>query len=266
MPEVSLKTARLSVVTVCKNSGRTIAETFASLQKQKYVDYEYIVVDGGSTDDTLEIIERFSDLIDVFISGPDAGLYDAMNKGLSKACGEWICFLNSDDYYSCDDALQKLMDELERTGADSVYADAQYVDINGRPLRHYDSGPFSRVTLRYGFMPAHPTFIGQTEFIRELGGYDLQFKIGSDFDLICRYFHNTDKTFSYVSCPLVNMRDGGVSNSSWKSKLQIQLELKASLMQLGLKTSHLELLKRFVLKLPGFWRHSILVGALRRMR
>ena len=266
MPEIPLKNKRLTVVTVCKNSGRTIADTFASLQMQKYVDYEYIVVDGGSTDNTLDLIERFSDLIDIFISGPDAGLYDAMNKGIAKARGERICFLNSDDYYSSDNSLKKLMDELERTGADSVYADAQYVDVNGRPIRYYDSGAFSRSTLLYGYMPAHPTFIGQTDFIRELGGYNLTFKISSDFDLICRYFYNTNKSYSYVSCPLVNMRSGGISNSSWRSKLQIQLELKASLMKLGVKTSHLELLKRFVLKLPGFLRGSVSVRVLLRKK
>lgn len=164
---------KISIITVCFNSARTITDTIESVLSQDYPDIEYIIVDGASKDGTMNIVRSYSDKIDVVISEPDKGIYDAMNKGIRAASGDVVGFLNSDDFYSSNQSVTQLMECMEKSGSDAVFADLLIVDSKDteRVVRYYDSSTFSTGRLRYGWMPAHPTLLVKRELYEAYGGF-----------------------------------------------------------------------------------------------
>ena len=220
--ELNSVTIKISIITATWNSEKTVADTLRSVQSQSYENIEYLVIDGASTDNTLDIVQRDGGHVDRIISEPDKGIYDALNKGIANASGDVVGFLHSDDIYAHKDALRQIADAFTTNNVDAIYGDLDYVskDNQEKLIRHWKSNPFQRKKMRYGWMPPHPTFYMKTERYRELGSFDLQFKIAADYDSLLRYLWKHRVSVAYIPNVLVKMRLGGASNRSIKNILQ----------------------------------------------
>ena len=207
---------KLSVVTVCLNARGTIAEAVSSIQAQTYANVEHIVVDGASTDGTLEILQAHRSGITRLISERDQGLYFAMNKGIAAATGDYLGFLNSDDVYHHDHALEAVANALRTNPADAAHADLVYVgrDDPSRVIRYWRSKPYAPGMFEAGWHPAHPTLFVRTSLLREIGGFDTRYRYHADFDLMVRLFVEREITSIYIPEILVRMRTGGQSTRS----------------------------------------------------
>ena len=212
---------KITLITVAYNSAATIADTLASVAAQTHAEIEHIVIDGQSTDATIEIVRRHGAHVSTLVSEPDDGIYDAMNKGIALATGELIGFLNADDVLNGNDAVSSVA-RAAATGCEVVYADLVYVrnDDLDRVVRHWRSGGFRRSRLRFGWMPPHPTFYVRRELLREVGGFDTSFRIAADYDFMLRCLARPAVKVSYVPQVLVRMRTGGVSNAGLSSMLR----------------------------------------------
>ena len=214
----------ISIITATYSSGATLRDTLESVLRQSHTDIEYIVVDGASTDNTLDIIREYEPRFGGrmrCISEPDNGLYDAMNKGLRMATGEIVGILNSDDFYSAPDILSTIAREIE--DVDAVYGDVHYVDPSDidTPVRYYSSKPFRRWKMRLGFMPAHPSFYCRRRVYQSFGLFDTTFKVAADFEQLLRLIYVNKICTKYVNRDFVTMRTGGVSSSGYASHKKI---------------------------------------------
>ena len=241
---------RISVITVCFNAVGTIADTIASVDRQDWPDVEHIVIDGASKDGTPELVRQLAHPRLRLISEPDEGHYDAMNKGLREATGEYVGFLNADDFFASPQSLTMIADTIRATNADCVLGDTAFVDKNGNPKgRLYSTRGFGRWWLRIGAMPPHPSFYARTELLRAAGGFDTRYHIAADFDLIARLLlkgkASWARTRSVVSC----FRIGGISTANASAKLAIGRELAASLNRLGQPFARFSVLLRLPIKL-----------------
>jgi len=211
----------LSLITVTYNSAATVRDTMESVLAQSYPDVEYIVKDGGSTDGTVEICreyeERFRGRMRI-ISSPDAGIYDAMNQGITAATGEVVGFLNSDDVLADNGAVGRQMRQLEEEGADAVYSDVVYrtKDLK-REVRYYSSAAFRPWKMRFGWMPAHPTFYCRKAIYEKYGAYSLDYKVAADYECLLRLLVKNGARAVYNPGVTVVMREGGISNNGFKS-------------------------------------------------
>ena len=206
---------KISIITVVWNNKETIQDAVNSVLNQTYKNIEYIIIDGASTDGTIEIIQSYGDKISKFISEPDGGLYDAMNKGIELSNGDIVGMLNSDDFYIDEFVIENVIKEFEAKDVDSVYADLVYVNPGNldKVVRFYDSSYFSPGKFAYGWMPAHPTFFVKKEIYERYGVFRTDLKIGADFDILVRFLYIYNISFSYMREVLVKMRTGGVSTS-----------------------------------------------------
>lgn len=211
---------KVSIITVCYNSEKTIEETILSVKSQSYHPIEYIVVDGASKDNTLSIVERYRDTIDVIVSEKDAGIYDAMNKGIEKASGEVIGFLNADDLFAHSDAIKKIVDIFESSNAEAVYGDLVYFsrkNTQDKIVRYFKSSRFKQGNFAKGWCPPHPTFYVRKSVYARLGGFNLKLGMGNDVELMMRFLEKEKIKSFYIPEVLVKMRMGGVSNQSLKN-------------------------------------------------
>ncbi len=218
---------KISVITTTYNSASTVQDTIESVGRQVFDgEVEYIIIDGGSTDATLDIVGQYPELVTKVISEPDSGLYDAMNKGLRLATGDVVGILNSDDFYTSDDVLATIAGEFERKEVDAVYGDVHFVrpDNLDKCVRYYSSSMFSPFFLRFGFMPAHPSFYVRRECYEQYGLYDTSYRIASDYDMMVRLFYKYKITYSYIKRDMVTMRTGGLSTKSLKNRMLITSE------------------------------------------
>ncbi len=240
---------KISIITVCYNSAATIRDTIESVLTQDYPNIEYIIVDGASKDGTMEIVHEYQDKIDVVISEPDKGIYDAMNKGIRAATGDVVGLLNSDDFYADDSSVRQLIECMEDAGSDTVYADLVTVDARDtmRIVRYYDSSTFHTERLCYGWMPAHPTFMVKRELYATYGGFSLDYRIAADFEMVARLLHTAGASYTYLPVVVIKMRVGGVSSSSLKSSWILNKEIVRACRANGIKTS----LPRVLLKVPA---------------
>lgn len=207
----------ISIVTACFNSQATIGEAIVTLKEQTWSQVEHVVVDGASTDATLEIARNTLDAGDILISEPDKGIYDALNKGIAQASGDVIGFLHSDDLYAKSDVLSQVAALFSDPQVGAVYGDLQYVQANNtkKIIRYWKSGPFNRKKLKRGWMPPHPTFFMRREYYQELGGFDLSYRIAGDYDAMLRYLASDKVKVKYLPQVIVKMRVGGASNGSF---------------------------------------------------
>ena len=217
----------VSIITVCFNSEKTIRDTVESVLSQNYPEIEYIVIDGASTDGTVEVLNEYGEGISRVISEPDRGIYDAMNKGISLASGEVIGILNSDDVYLNSSAVSELIGAMTAACTDSVFADLLVVDQDDLSIvkRYYDSSFFKPSRFRYGWMPAHPTFFVKKSVYDAVGNYSLNYRIASDYEMLIRILWVKRYTYTYLQKPVIKMRYGGASNSglyqSWVLNAEI---------------------------------------------
>lgn len=227
------KTVSISLITVCFNSVRTIEETILSILAQSHPALQYIVVDGGSTDGTLDILNKYRDKIDVLISEPDKGIYDAMNKGILHAKNEVIGLLNADDLYADSKVLADVASaftdpKLEVTFGDLIYFQS---DNPAKIVRYWQSSSFAPGLFGKGWAPAHPTFFARQSVYQKYGLFNIDMKMGNDVELMMRFLEKYKVNSRYLSKILVKMRLGGVSNRTLKNILvQNQSILQAAKM------------------------------------
>lgn len=220
---------RISIVTVAYNSAKTIQKTITSVLEQSYNDIEYIIVDGGSTDMTLDIISHYEPLFDgrmKWKSEADKGIYDAMNKGISMATGDVVGFLNSDDYYTSSTVVERICDAFDSESTDAVYGDIHFIRRSNpdKIIRYYSSSKFSPVWLRFGFMPAHPSFYLRRKRYEQAGGYSTDYRIAADYEMMVRLFHKWHIRAKYIPVDCVTMCTGGVSTRNIHSKIVLLYE------------------------------------------
>lgn len=219
----------ISIITATYNSANTLRDTFNSILAQTYNNIEYIVVDGASSDNTLDIIKEYEPRFGGkmrWISEKDKGLYDAMNKGIAMATGDVVGILNSDDFYTANNILEKINNAFTKDDIDAVYGDIHFVDCENteKCVRYYSSRIFTRSLMRIGLMPAHPSFYCKREVYEKYGMFNTSYKIASDFDSLVRYiFINRIKT-KYINLDFVTMRTGGVSTKGFMSRWTIMME------------------------------------------
>jgi len=206
---------KVSVVTVCYNSATTIEDTIRSVLSQQHDRLEYVVVDGGSTDGTLDILAKYRDRIDKCISEPDRGIYDAMNKGVSLAEGELVGFLNADDVYVGPAVISEVAAVAQADHADGVYGDLMYVgrQDSQRIVRYWRAGRYRPRAFYSGWVPPHPTFFCRTSLYHELGGFDPEYRVAGDFELMLRFIEKQHIHVQYIPKPFVRMRVGGRANT-----------------------------------------------------
>lgn len=204
----------ISIITVCYNSEATIRQTIESVISQDYEKIQYIIIDGGSTDQTLKIIKQFPEAVDKCVSEPDRGVYDAMNKGISQANGDLIAFLNADDIYAYPQAVRDMVNLIINDKVDAAYADLMYVDRykDNKIVRKWKTGPYKTDAFRYGWVPPHPTFFCKKSVYKELGVFDTNFEVAADFELMLRFIEKNSLKTAYLPRYLVKMRTGGKAN------------------------------------------------------
>lgn len=244
---------KVSIITVVWNNCSFIKDAIESVLSQTYDNIEYIIIDGSSTDGTVDIIKSYREYVDKFISEEDDGLYDAMNKGISLASGDIVGILNSDDFYINENVVSRIVDEFIATSCDSVYSDLVYVnpkDIN-TVVRYYDSSYFSPDKFANGWMPAHPTFFVKRSVYLKLGLFRTDLAIGSDFDILVRFLARHRISYSYIDEALVKMRVGGVSTQGLRANLKILKEQKRVCADHGIETNFIKLCLKYPQKLMG---------------
>ncbi len=241
---------KISIITVAYNAEKTIEGTIQSVADQDHPDIEYLIIDGASKDGTLAICDRHRDTITQLVSEPDKGIYDAMNKGLARATGDYIGILNADDFYADPGVISALVAKLKETGADSLYGDLVMVDPDNldKIVRYYSAKNFTLSRFEKGDMPPHPTFFVRRSIYEQHGNFKTHFKIGSDFDLMLRFLYIQKISSTYLPMTMVRMRTGGVSSVGIKSTIQINREIKAALKENGIPTSMLKIYSKYFTK------------------
>ena len=247
----------ISIITATYNSAETINDTIKSVLCQTNKDFEYIIVDGGSTDETIDIVKSYESEFPgrlKWVSEKDKGIYDAMNKGIKMASGDIIGILNSDDYYTSDDILQTIADAFKCQNVDAIYGDIHFIKdgVPDKCVRYYSSRLFSPFWLRFGFMPAHPSFYCKREVFDKSGLYRLDYKIGSDYEMMVRLFRKHKISSRYIPKDFVTMRTGGASNSNLQSRLTLIKEDVKACRDNGIYTNELFICLKFLYKIFEF--------------
>jgi glycosyltransferase involved in cell wall biosynthesis len=238
------------------NNASTIKDAIDSVLSQTYKNIEYIVVDGASTDGTVEVIQSYGDKITKFISEKDKGLYDAMNKGIRLATGDVVGILNSDDFYIDEFVCERVVKEFEVKGVDSVYADLVFVKPENldKIVRYYDSSHFNPSKFAYGWMPAHPTFFVKKEIYEKYGVFRTDLIVAADFDLLARFLYKEKISYSYMKEVLVKMRIGGVSTSLYNMMLTNNKEVIDACRNNDISTNWLKILSKYPKKILGLFK------------
>ena len=207
---------KISVITAVYNRAASIAEAMQSVQSQSWRDVEHVVIDGASTDGTLQVLQRCLTAQAVWVSEADNGIYDALNKGLALATGDVVGLMHSDDFFADDRVLERVAAAFADPLVDAAYGDLDYVakDDTSRIIRRWRSGDYTAAKLARGWMPPHPTLYLRRSVIERWGGYDTRYKIAADYDAVLRYFGQGKIRATYIPHVLVKMRVGGESNRS----------------------------------------------------
>lgn len=247
---------KISIITVVWNNATTIKDAIDSVLSQTYENIEYIIVDGASTDGTIEIVQRYGDNISKFISEPDKGLYDAMNKGIALSTGDVVGILNSDDFYIDGFVIETVVKEFNSKGVDSVYADLVFVKPENlkKVVRYYDSSHFSPEKFAYGWMPAHPTFFVKRKIYKKYGLFKTDYKIAADYELLTRFLAKNKISYSYIKEPIVKMRIGGASTSGIKSNYVLNREIIRACKENDIYTNWLMVLSKYPKKILGLFK------------
>lgn len=245
---------KISLITVTYNSGNTLSTTLESVLAQNHPNIEYIIVDGASKDNTIDIIKEYEPCFQgtlKWISEPDKGLYDAMNKGIRMATGDIIGILNSDDFFTTNDVLQQVANAFEANkDIDAVYGDVHFVhpDNLEKCVRYYSSKVFCCDLMKLGFMPAHPSFYLKKECFERYGLYKTDYKIAADFEFLLRVIYKEGIRTQYLPLDMVTMRTGGASTSGFESHKRIMKEHLRAFRENGISNNALMLSLRYPFK------------------
>jgi glycosyltransferase involved in cell wall biosynthesis len=244
---------KVSIITVSFNSAKTIADTIESVLSQDFSQIEYIIVDGGSSDGTVEIIKQYQDRINHWVSEKDRGMYDAMNKGIALATGDVIGILNSDDVYINTHVVSELIELMQAKRAQVVFADLILVDQDHpqKVLRYYDSSYFHPNKFKYGWMPAHPTVFVKRELYEAVGKFSTTYQIAADYEMLIRILAIQRARYAYLPKPIVRMRSGGASTASLSRNWILNQEIVRACKENGIYSNMAMLLLKLPFKLWG---------------
>ena len=248
----------LSIITVTFNSSKTIIDTLNSLISQTYDCFEYIVVDGNSTDNTIEIIKSYNLPNFKYIVEKDNGIYDAMNKGIKLATGKYIGILNSDDIYSSTKTLEIVIQNIKRYKSDSFYGNLVYtsnMDFS-KVIRVWNAKKYDRKNFLYGWMPPHPTFFVKKDIYIKNGFFNLNLPTAADYELMLRFLYKYNISCTYIDEIIVKMRSGGISNSSLSSIVKGNLQDRKAWKINNLKPYPFTLLLKPISKIFQFLKSS----------
>ncbi len=242
---------RVSIVTAVLNAEKLVAKTLASVASQDHHDIEQIIVDGGSTDDTLALIEREPGRVKTIVGGKDTGVYDAINKGIRVSTGDLIICLNAGDYYRSDDVISRMVEIFQRSDVGGVFANLDIVDPTNesRVIRGYRVDGFTPDRLLWGMMPPHPTLMIRKSIYEQFGLYDASFRIAGDFDFCLRVFLKGRVPYAHIPESLVVMPAGGLSNRHWWTFAFNTMEMHRACSQNEVGANWLKLISR----LPRKW-------------
>ncbi len=246
---------KVSLITVVYNAEKYLRDCMESVFLQTFPDIEYIVIDGGSKDGTLSIIEDYRDRIDFFLSEKDQGMYDALNKGIKVATGDIIGILNGDDMLADMHVIGKIVATFEKDEADAVYGNLNYISGTNtkRIIRKWISKPFTKKDLESGWMPAHPTLYLKRAVFEKFGSYSLKYGTAGDYEMMLRLLYQNKISARFLDELIVDMRVGGMSNSNLRQRIKTIINdykaIKANGIPFALKTL---LLKKLV-KIPQFF-------------
>jgi glycosyltransferase involved in cell wall biosynthesis len=204
---------KVSIITVVYNGKNTIEDCIKSVAGQTYPNIEHIIIDGGSTDGTVEVIKRYKDKFSYWVSEPDNGIYDAMNKGIKAATGDIIGILNSDDMYADNSVIESVVRTITENNVDSCYGDLVYVDRDdtAKIKRQWKAGKYKKERFKTGWMPPHPAFFVKKEMYKRYGYLNLNFPLAADYELMLRFLYKHEVSAAYIPKVLVKMRAGGTS-------------------------------------------------------
>jgi len=241
---------KISVVTVVYNNAATIKDCINSVLAQDYPDVEYIIIDGGSTDGTVEIVKGYGDKIDKFISEKDKGLYDAMNKGIKIATGDVVGTLNSDDFFYDSHVLTNIANAFTDEDTDAVIGDIVFIkdDAEQKVLRKYSSAKWLPRRFAWGYMPAHPSFFAKKSLFDGLGYYKTDYRIASDYELLIRFLFVNRINWKYLPLTTTKMRLGGASTQGIKSILILNKEIARACNENGIYTNYLMIYSKYFFK------------------
>jgi glycosyltransferase involved in cell wall biosynthesis len=245
---------RVSVVTVCYNSAATIGDTLQSVAAQSHPDVEHIVIDGGSADGTQDVVRQRGAHVAQFVSERDRGIYDGMNKGLARATGDVVGFLNSDDMFAGPEALATISAAFADDRIDAVYGDLVFVDPvdTSRVVRFWQPGEYQPRSCRSGWMPPHPTFYVRRALLQANRPFDLEFRLQADFELILRLFEVVKIRSRYLPQTLVRMRVGGATTGSWRNIVRGNLEAARASRKNGFRGGPLFMMSKMLRRVPQF--------------
>ncbi len=245
---------KVSIITATYNSSQTLGDTMRSVLVQTYSDIEYVVVDGCSNDGTLDVIRQFEPQFRgrlKWISEKDDGIYDAMNKGIKMATGDVVGILNSDDFFTSNDVVEKFVPLFFNSSLDAIYGDVHFIH-DGHPekcIRYYSSKRFRPFWLRFGFMPAHPSFYCRRVIYDKVGLYKTDYKIGADYEMMVRLFMVHKIRAAYLPSDFVTMRIGGASTRNVKSRLQLIKDDIRGCRENGIYTNSFMISMKFLYKI-----------------
>ncbi len=241
---------KISIITVCYNSEQFIKSAIDSVLDQTYNDIEYIIVDGASKDKTIDIVKSYGNKIAKFISEPDKGIYDAMNKGIQIATGEIVAILNSDDFYANNDVIQNVANAFTNRTIDGIYGDLLVVfrEDTNKIKRKYESKKFQLKSLEYGIMPGHATIFLKRHLFEKYGLYKTDYKIAADFELLVRMFYAHKIKIKYLPQIFIKARTGGVSDNNIITKFKISKEVLRACIENNLKTNLFKINLRILIK------------------
>lgn len=247
---------KISIITVCYNSANTICKTLRSVRKQTYGDIEHIVVDGGSLDRTLAVIDAEGSHVTRLVSERDNGIYDAMNKGIQLATGDIVAFLNADDFYKDANVLARVAQVMQVEELDALYGDVEFFRPGQQDVvvRRYNSARFNADRLGWGWMPAHPALFVRRTLFERYGMFRTDYRIAGDFEFIARVFKHPELRHRHLPKSLVCMQMGGISTSGWRATLQLNREMMRACRANAIPTNWLKMLVRYPLKALEFFR------------
>lgn len=247
---------KISIITAVYNRADTIERAVRSVRSQNYAEIEHVVIDGRSTDGTLERLKASLSDDAILVSEPDCGMYDAINKGLGLATGDIVGLLHSDDFFAHDGVLSEIARHFLDGEIDAVYGDAAFFskeDI-GRVVRRYRSSRFTPARLSWGWMPAHTTLFLRAGLYEKFGGFNLGYRIAADFEFVCRIFRDGRLRVRYLPVVLVNMQTGGLSTGGLRSTILLNREVLRACRKNGIRTNMLKIIVKYPLKLLEFVR------------